>query len=150
MRNELKFVLCLCCWVVLVISSNKEIDENMLGIKAVACASKHCNDKDSLELWQAIEWYCSDDYVSDSDSTTSNTFTNFQTGSICASISFLGVLAGWLFGKIFTKRKQSFRYVSIPDEDDDDRVKVNTSKFSSKFNEGTCKRHNRDNEQERF
>ena len=39
-------------------SANPEIADNELGITARACADNYCTSKDSLDLWNSLEWYC--------------------------------------------------------------------------------------------
>ena len=46
-----------------VAGSNPEIADNSLGITSRACADNYCLDKDSLDLWLAVEWECHEDDV---------------------------------------------------------------------------------------
>jgi len=41
-----------------VLAANPEIADNELGITARACADNYCVSKDSLDLWNSLEWYC--------------------------------------------------------------------------------------------
>lgn len=46
-----------------IAGSNPEIADNSLGITSRACADNYCLDKDSLDLWLAVEWECHEDDV---------------------------------------------------------------------------------------
>lgn len=47
----------------IVKAANPEIADNELGITSRACADNFCTDKDSLDLWLSLEYYCHYDEV---------------------------------------------------------------------------------------
>jgi hypothetical protein len=55
---SLAAAIILCSFLSLEAFSNPEIVANLLGEASKACAQRHCDDKDSLDLWMEIGWDC--------------------------------------------------------------------------------------------
>ncbi len=57
MKPRVVFIIFLS-FLKLLFCANPAIVENDLGKNAIACASRFCHSKDSLNLWLALEWKC--------------------------------------------------------------------------------------------
>lgn len=116
------------------IGSNSAIEDNDLGIVARECTAKFCKDKDSLEVWLSVEYYCVGQYMSEPltanndydrklsiSSTTDISYTYSKgaralSGLFCLISGLFGLIVGFQYGRKIDKLSE-FRYSQLPGDD---------------------------------
>lgn len=125
-------VLFLLLEISVIYSLNSPIEDNELGITARACAAKFCEEKDSLELWLAVEYQCYGQYLLDplvepserrrilstsrNLSSPKGKVSRVGLGVICAVSSLFGLATGYYFSRSIKKSKNQI-YTLIPTSD---------------------------------
>ncbi len=122
------FLLQLCTQFVgiLCISSgaNEPIPDNELQLTAKDCSLQYCADKDGMALWLSLQNICvkenANPYFLEIDHQTyyqqNNVLSPFVTGSICASISLISFLMGYLISQQEVKKNKYSELKMIEDE----------------------------------
>ncbi len=88
-------------------SSNEPIADNELQLTAKDCSMQYCANKDGMALWLSLQNACAKEnanpYFLEIDHQTyyqkNNELSPFVTGSICASISLISFLMGYMISQ---------------------------------------------------
>ncbi len=104
--------------------ANEPIADNELQLTAKDCSMQYCADKDGMALWLSLQNACAKEnanpYFLEIDHQTyyqqNNVLSPFVTGSICASISLISFLMGYLISQQEVKKNKYSELKMIEDE----------------------------------